>query len=153
VRTKLIGAALVGVVVLGACGGSGSRLSTRDYVRTSSTVCARANRDVRRIDVERLARTGRIDHVAVRIVAIHREAVEDLRELRPPKAYESIARLWIALVDQALDEVDSMRNALRTGATAEARMYAAHAVALSRRARAVAGGYGITACAVPDLTV
>jgi len=112
-----------------------------------------ANRDVARIDVERLDRMGRADRAAVRILAIHREAVDDLRALRPPKDYEATARLWIALVDQALDELDSMRHALRTGAKAEATAYAANAAALSERARRVAGRDGITACAVPALTV
>jgi hypothetical protein len=153
VRTKLVGAALVGVVIAGSCGGDGSRLSTRGYVKASSAVCVRANRSVARIDVERLDRMGRADRAAVRIVAIHREAVDDLRALRPPKDYETTARLWIALIDQSLDELDAMRDALRTRATAEAKMYEANAVALSRRARTVAGRYGITACAIPDLTV
>lgn len=152
-RTRFIGAALVGVVVVAACGGGGSRLSSRDYVKASSAVCARANRDVARIDVARLARMGRADRAAVRIVAIHREAVDDLRALKPPKVYEARAHLWIALVDQSLDELDAMRDALRSGAKGDAKMYATNAVALSRRARTVAGRDGITACAIPDMTV
>jgi len=153
VRRRLIGAALVGVVVLAACGGGGSRLSTRDYVKASSAVCARANRDVARIGVARLDRMGHADRAAVRIAAIHREAVDDLRALRPPKGYEATARLWIALVDQSLDELDAMRDALRSGAKNDAKMYAANAMALSHRAQIVAGRDGITACAIPDLTV
>ena len=152
-RMKLIGAALFGVVVLAACGGGGSRLSIRDYVKASSAVCARANRDVARIDIARLDRMGRADRAAVRIAAIHREAVDDLRALRPPKEYEATARLWIALVDQSLDELDAMRDAMHSGAKADAKMYAANALALSQRARTVARRYGITACAIPDLTV
>lgn len=150
--TKLVGAALVGVVIA-SCGGGGSRLSTRDYVKASSAVCVRANRTVARIDVEWLDRMGRVDRAAARIVAIHREAVDDLRSLRPPKDYETTARVLIALIDQSLDELDAMRDALRAGVTAEAKTYAANAVVLSRRARTVAGRYGITACAIPDLTV
>ena len=151
-RTKLMGAALVGVVIAGACGGVGSRLSTRDYVKASSAVCVRANRSVARIDVERLDGQGRADRAAVRIVAIHRAAVDDLRALRPPKSYEPTVRLWIALVDQSLDELEAMRDALRSGTSAEAKTYATNAVVLSRRARTVAARHGITACAIPDLT-
>ena len=50
-----------------------------------------------------------------RVVAIHRDSLDTLRALRPPKVYETTAKLWIALVDQSVDELDAMRVSLLEG--------------------------------------
>lgn len=152
-RMKVIGIFLVGVLVLtGGCGAGNARLSARAYVKASSAVCVRANRAVSRVHVPNLGRAERARRATARVVAIHRASVDSLRDLRPPKDYEHTARIWIALVDQALDELDEMRGALREGDRRTAILYANKATALDERSQTIAREHGITPCGVPALT-
>jgi hypothetical protein len=144
---------LVGVAALtAACGPGGARLSEREYIDASSAVCARSNRTVARIDVPKSNHSTRVQYVAQRVVEIHRASLQTLRALRPPKTYESIARLWTALVDQSLDELEAVLSALRHDDHNAAAVYAENAALLADRASAVAREHGITACTVPHLT-
>jgi hypothetical protein len=133
--------------VLAACGDGGGRLDAQDYVRDTSAVCARANRAIARI-----AKTNAMRE-SVRVVEIHRRTVRSLRGLRPPKASQATANLWIALVDQALDELDAMRAALRARRFGTAADYARKAAMLSRRAVDIAREHHITPCRVPSFKV
>ena len=134
-------------VALAACGGGGARLGVHEYTRESSAVCARANRAIARIATADPAKAS------VRIVTIHRASVDELRELRPPKSSESTAKVWIGLVDQALDELDEMHAALRAGRDRAASDYAGKAALLAERARDIARDHHITPCRMPVLTV
>jgi len=89
----------------------------------------------------------------VRVVAVHRLSVDELRELRPPKQFDSLTKSWIALVDQSLDELDAMRDAMRTRDHTDARAYAQRAELLTRRASEIVHPYRITSCQVPDFTL
>ncbi len=88
-----------------------------------------------------------------RVVAIHRDSLDTLRALRPPKVYENTAKLWIALVDQSVDELDAMRASLLDGDDSAAVTYAEKADELDARSRVIARKYGITPCEIPDLIV
>jgi hypothetical protein len=134
-------------VALVACGGGGARLGIHEFTRESSKVCERANRAIERIT------TNDPVQASVRIVTVHRESVDALRDLRPPKASEGTAKLWVGLVDQSLDELDEMRVALRAERRHAAADYAEKAAILAARAREVAREHGITPCHVPELTV
>jgi hypothetical protein len=134
-------------VALSACGGGDARLGTREFVRESSKVCERANRAIARITTTDPVRAS------VRIVTIHRESVDDLRDLRPPKSSERTARLWIGLVDQSLDELDEMHAALRDGRARVAADYAEKVAVLATRAGNVARDHDITPCRVPEVMV
>jgi hypothetical protein len=142
-----VGAGIGIAVLLVGCGGGGARLDARDYVRETSAVCARANRAIARV------RTGNPMRESVRVIEIHRRTVRSLRDLRPPKASQETANLWIGLVDQALDELDEMRAALRARRFARAADYARAAAVLAARARDVAREHHITPCRVPSFKV
>jgi hypothetical protein len=158
VKTRIIGTGLVGVIaaalaLVGGCGGGSPRLSAREYVSRTSAVCARANRAISRVTQPSDGRAVHMVSATVRVVAIHRDALDSLRALRPPKVYETTAKLWIALVDQSVDELDSMRVSLQEGDNSAAMAYAEKADELDARSRVIAGKYGITPCEVPDLIV
>src|SRR4029077_17124641 len=105
--------ALVGALTFsGGCGGGSPRLSAHDYVSKTRAVFARRNRAVARVKLTNLDGSGRMSKATARVVAIHRESVVSLRASRPRKDYEITAKLWIALVDQSIDELDAMRTSL-----------------------------------------
>ena len=155
-RARIIGIGFVGVLagalaVAGGCGGGSGRLSAREYVRETSAVCARANRAIARLTGPHLDLALEVPSTTGQIVAIHRESVDTLRRLRPPKSYEGVSKLWIALVDQSVDELDAMRTSLRAGDRSAAFGYARKATMLDARSREIARKQGITPCKVPEL--
>jgi hypothetical protein len=156
VRARIIGIGFVGVLagvltLAGGCGGGSGRLSAREYVSETSAVCAHANRAIARITGPHLELAVEVSSTTGRIVAIHRDSVDSLRRLRPPKDYEGMAKLWIALVDQSVDELDAMRTSLRAGDSNAAFEYAQKASVLDARSREIARKQGITPCKVPEL--
>jgi hypothetical protein len=156
VRTRIIGIGLLGafagaLALTGGCGGGNARLDARQYVIETSAVCVRANRAVARIARPSLDHAVRMASTTARVIAIHRESIDSLRALRPPKDFENMAKLWIALVDQSIDELDAMRVALHEGHESAATSYAEKAVALEARSRVIARTHGITPCKVPEL--
>ena len=156
-RTRIIGIGLVGaltgaLVLAGGCGGGNARLSAREYVHETSAVCAHANRTIARITSPDFNLAIHLSSTTARVVAIHRESLDALRDLRPPKEYEGTAEVWIALVDQSIDELDAMRTAMRDGDRPAALAYAQKASLLDARSRMIAREQGITPCKVPELT-
>jgi hypothetical protein len=157
VRTRNIGIGLVGalmgaLVLAGGCGGGNARLDAHEYVHETSAVCAHANRTIARITSPHFNLAIHLSSTTARVVTVHRESLDALRDLRPPKAYEATAKVWIALVDQSVDELDAMRAAIRDGDQTAALAYANKATLLDARSRAIAREQGITPCKVPELT-
>ena len=114
-------------------------------------MCVRANRDVARVARPSFDQAVRLASTTARVIAIHRDSIHSLQALRPPKDYEDRAKLWIALVDQSIDELDAMRVSLRAGDEAAAISYAQKAGELDARSRVIARRYGITPCKLPEL--
>ena len=115
-------------------------------------MCAHANRTIARITSPDFNLAIHLSSTTARVVAIHRESLDALRDLRPPKEYEGTAEVWIALVDQSIDELDAMRTAMRDGDRPAALAYAQKASLLDARSRMIAREQGITPCKVPELT-
>ena len=122
-RTRIIGIGLAGALVgalavAGGCGG-GERSSERARVRERDERGVRTREPRDRADHgPDLDAPVRMSKQTARVVAIHRESVDSLRALAPAEGLRATAKLWIALVDQSLDELDAMRAALRGGTTA-----------------------------------
>jgi hypothetical protein len=151
IRIGFVGMLAGALALAGGCGGGSGRLSAREYVSETSAVCARANRAIARITGPHLELAVEVSSTTGRIVAIHRASVDSLRRLRPPKDYEGKSKLWIALVDQSVDELDAMRTSLRAGDSNAAFEYAQKASVLDARSREIARKQGITPCKVPEL--
>jgi hypothetical protein len=157
VTTRIIGIGLASVLATafalsGGCGGGNPRLSARAYVTETSAVCVHANRAVARIPSPGFDHGVRPASATARLVVIHRQSLDSLRALRPPKDYETTAKVWIALVDQSTDELDAMRGAVRSRDWPVAKSYAQKASALNARSQVIARKYGITPCKLPELT-
>jgi hypothetical protein len=86
-----------------------------------------------------------------RIVALQRDTIEDLRGVRPPEQLTSTVQKWIALLDQAADELEVMSARLRAGHTDEALEYGAKATTLLDRARELVAPQHVTSCRGPVL--
>ena len=158
-RTRIIGIGLVGVLagalaLAGGCGGGNPRLE-RARVRDRDERGLRPRQPGDRADHVSGLRPSRssMASATARVVAIHRESLDSLRALRPPKDYETTAKLWIALVDQSIDELDAMRAALRGGRRVRGDVVCRRRQTRSTHDRgSIARKYGITPCKVPELT-
>jgi hypothetical protein len=148
----MVGAAgCVLAIVAAACGGGTERLSGTEYVREATKSCDRANRAVARVEVPSLADAHRAADAMARVVVIERDAIDDLRALRPPDHLAGTTQTWIALLDQGTDELELMGRRLRAGQGPEASEYGAKATTLLDRAREVVAPLRVTSCRGPVL--
>lgn len=151
-----VGAAWCGVIVLscagvGGCGGGGGRLSAPRYEREASSICAAANRDVGRVAIPPLDDARSAARAMGRVVVIQRDSIEGLRGLKPPEQLGTLSQRWIALLDQATDELELMRASLARGKGELALEYGGKASTLLERAGTVVATRGVTPCRGPAL--
>jgi hypothetical protein len=147
-----IGAVCCGVVmVLAACGGGSGHLSALDYARAASRVCVRANRAVALVSVPSFSARHDAAHAMARVVSIQRRTIDDLRGLRPPGQLSGTVQRWIALLDQAADELDRTGAHLRAGRDGQAVEFGAKATTLLDRARELVAPLRVTSCRGPEL--
>ena len=149
VGEAVVAAAWCGLFALLAtgCGGGGGPLSMHDYTQRSRAVCTRAERRAGRVadtDPRDLPASAR---AVAKVVGIRRQALTDLRALHAPDRLVNAAPGWLALFDQALDELDAMGVELRRGNRARADAAWQKAVILTDRARELAPPLGLSACA------
>jgi len=138
-------------MVVAACGGGSSRLSAPAYARAASSVCLRANRAVARVAVPPFSSRRDAAHAMALVVAIQRRTIDDLRDLRPPGDLSGTVQRWIALLDQAADELERTGAHLRAGRDGDAVEFGAKATTLLDRARALIAPLRVTSCHGPEL--
>ena len=151
-RSK-VGAACCGLVIaVTACGGGSERLTAAEYAREASRVCQRTNRAIARVDAVALTGMPRAAQALERVVELQRDAVAELRDLRPPDGMRATVERWIALLDQAADELGLAGARARAGRALEAREFAGKARTLLDRARDVTAPIRVVSCRGPDLS-
>src|SRR5258708_2509680 len=131
------------------CGGGGGRRAAPAYAREASKVCRRGNRAVAQVEIPPLTDRHDASRAMLRIVAVQRETIDDLRDIRPSERLAGTVQKWIALLDQGADELESMSVRLRTGHTDEAVAYGAKATTLLDRARDLVAPLQLTSCRGP----
>ncbi len=86
------------------------------------------------------------------LVAIGRDALDELRSTEPPKNGEHKVDEWLATLEQVLNEGDYASSLLRKGDRAAAVEAARRAGVLAERAHTLARTFGVPdACRVPNL--
>jgi hypothetical protein len=138
------------IVMTAACGGGGDRWTAARYLRTANGICLRANREVGSVSIP-LPLDRNAARAMAHVVAIQRASIDDLRNLRPPARLGSLNQRWIALLDQATDELERMSHTLQAGQRAEADEYRGKASTLLARARALVKPHGVTSYRGPEL--
>jgi hypothetical protein len=119
--------ALVGVVLAGACGGSGdenSRLSRDEFVQRAGEICARQFAAIGRLE-ERLDPTreesaeGDLDSARFlsEVAARFRELALDLSELEPPADLDARFRATVIRIERLGDDLDRAAKRARAGDT------------------------------------
>ena len=135
------------------CGGGQDRLSASGYARAANAMCMHADRMVARVEIPRFSSQHDASRAIARIVVITREAVDDLRDLKPPERLSDTVQRWIALLDQAADELEQMAAHVRTGRIDAAVDFGAKATILFDRAEQLDTGLRVTSCRGPELPI
>ena len=154
-RTRLrIGAACCGLMMtVVGCGGGQDRLSASGYARAASATCVHANRMVARVELPTLSNPQDASRAMARVVTISRHSIDELGGLRPPDPLAETVEKWIALLDQAADELDSMAAQLRDAQVDAAVDFGAKAMRLFDRAEQLATQLRVTSCRGPELPI
>jgi hypothetical protein len=155
VRTRLrIGAACCGLMMtVVGCGGGRDRLSASGYARAASTTCVHANRMVARVELPTLSNRQDASRAIARVVTVSRHTIDELRDLRPPGPLAETVEQWIALLDQAADELESMAAQLRAAQVDAALDFGTKATTLFDRAEQLATRLRVTSCRGPELPI
>lgn len=141
---------VAGVLLVAACGGGG-RLDHGGYTREVGRICRRANVQLRKVELRRL--DGREAAVAVDdLVRIGRDALDELRATKPPKADARKVDEWLGALEQVLDEGAYASAMLRSDEPSAAFQAAARASILAKRTYGLGRAFGVPdACRVPSL--
>ena len=82
------------------------------------------------------------ERALVHVVEIQRSSISGLRGLRSPQGFGTLPERWIALLDQATDELQLMRDALAAGRAVDAAAYGEKASDLLGRAQVLVRAAG-----------
>ncbi len=145
---RSIPCALLVVALVAAGCGDGGRLTPREFRREASRICRQGNARAQRVDVPPLRDAAAAAREIRRVVATQRSSLRELRDLRPPKDDAMTVEMWLAVVDQLLDEADAVKDALHAHDIVRAREAAGRAAVLDDRARTLASHFGIAPCRV-----
>lgn len=135
------------------CGGGQDRLTASGYARAASSTCAHANRMLERVQIPTLSREHEAARAMTRTVAIARDMIHELRHLRPPEHWAGTVQRWIALLDQAADELELMADHLRAERFDDAVEFGAKATILFDRAEQLVARLRVTSCRGPELPI
>ncbi len=150
-RSRFAAAGCVVAMVVVACGSGSDRLSASAYARAASVVCMRANRSVSRIALPSFSSRHDASRSLAHVVVIQRRAIHDVRGLRPPGRLADTVQRWVALLDQAADELELTASRLRADRLGEAVEFGAKATTLLARARDLIAPLRVTSCHGPEL--
>jgi hypothetical protein len=142
-------AALVAIGLAG-CGGGG-RSSHGTFVDDAASICRSANMKFAEIDIAR-PNAARAAAALESVVTIGSDALLSLRELKPPVKDQTDVSAWLGTLEQALDEVQYMRDLLAQDRVGQAIDAALRADLLTTRAGTLARKVGLDrVCRVPRL--
>jgi hypothetical protein len=145
----LAGITAAGMLVLAGCGGDGGdgaeSLSKSEWIEQADEICAQADEDVEALtDPTTLDEIGAFTDEAS---GISRDALADLRALRPPEEDQATVDEMLDLVEQQIEIGEQIGEAARNGDEAEVERLVAEAEPLEAEADEMARQYGLEDCA------
>jgi hypothetical protein len=141
-------AVLVLALCASACGSGGGPLSTATFTRRASAMCGRADRRAAAVEIPALDERGSATALKT-LISIERQALGDLRGLRPPRKLQSGVDEWLATLDQLVVEAEFLRESLRAGEPHIADAIAVRAARLSLRSQVLGARVGVIGCTMP----
>ena len=144
----MAGISAAGLLVLAGCGGGGDEaepLSKSEWIEQADEICAQADEDIQALgDPTTLDEIGELTDEAS---GISRDALADLRALRPPEEDQATVDQMLDLVEQQIVIGEQIGEAARNGDEAEVRRLADEAQPLEAQADEVGRQYGLDDCA------
>lgn len=110
VRRALV-LALATTLALVGCGGEAKRLSREEYAQQADAICAEGNRKT-----EQLPSPGNLSELADvtdETLVILDDALNDLRNLKPPRDQQKIVDQWLAQLETLTDDLQEIRDKAR----------------------------------------
>ena len=142
-KRELAGVAVV--ALLAACGGS-SGMTRADYVKRANRVCHEAATSVAALKLPDPSDVSTVPKAAKKIVEVQRDALEQLKSIRPPKEDRPDIAKWIALIDQTIDQAELSARSQQEGDIKRAITANVNGAALDARADELAKAFGLKTC-------
>ena len=133
------------VLALAACSGGDGRLSKAEYTQQADAICTKYDAELAKLPAPQTI--DALATMAVQAKTIAAEGAAKLRALEPPKELEKQADAWLALNDENVKDIESMRAAAAAGNRVKVQEIARDAQRNEAKADELARKLGLKACA------
>jgi hypothetical protein len=133
------------VLALAACSGGDGRLSKAEYTQQADAICTKYDAELAKLPAPQTI--DALATMAVQAKTIAAEGAAKLRALEPPKELEKEADAWLALNDENVKDIESMRAAAAAGNRVKVQEIARDAQRNEAKADELARKLGLKACA------
>jgi hypothetical protein len=141
------GAVLLVALVVASCSSPG-RLTRQELTEQVNAICTTANEELAGIEPPDPSDPALAADAVARVIAVQREEVDDLDDLRPPEVAEADYDRWLGLLGDVLEQAGQLEQALRDGDPTAADEANATGTQANTEAEGVAAELGFDACTV-----
>ena len=136
---------LLALLVLGGCGGgSDTALTREEYASKADAICTKYNEQTNALP--RPANLSDLGESADKTRDILDNAVDDLKDLKPPAREQATADQWIAAVEQLEGDLEEIRDGANEHNMAAVQAVVPRATEHNKRANELATQLGLTVC-------
>ncbi len=125
-------------------------LSKGDFVDQANEICAESRDAASRIAPPSLADPIAVEQAVAQTIAIERRSLRELRDLEAPSRDRPGVKQWLRQVDRAIDEMDALREGLRTGDRAAIAVASSDGASFTDAAEEFADAYGLDDCSTSE---
>jgi hypothetical protein len=141
-RAAILFLALLG---LGGCGGgSDTALTREEYASKADAICAKYNEQTRALGSP--STLSDLGETADKTLDILDNALDDLKDLKPPASERATADQWIAAVDQLKGDLEEIRDEAKDNNMSAVQAVVPRATQHNNRANGLATQLGMTVC-------
>jgi hypothetical protein len=137
---------LVAIVLVAGCGGggSGTRLTKREYASKADAICGKYNRQVRGLSNPQ--NLSELEKVADQTLSVLASAIRDLKKLSPPASEQAKADQWLTQVENLEEDLTEIRDGAKDKNMQAVQAVLPKAEEHNRRSNALATELGMTVC-------
>jgi hypothetical protein len=136
---------LFALFMLSGCGGrSGTGLTREEYASKADAICAKYNEQTKALGSP--STLSQLGDTAEKTREILDNALDDLKDLKPPASEQATSDQWIAAVEQLKGDLEDIRDGANENNMAAVQAVVPRATEHNKRSNELANQLGMTVC-------